>query len=113
MQLDVSAEVLLSQLGYSHSEASIKQAQKVINSTKNFNKFSKHIFSLNDQLKKMHASVMLSNSKNYLKIKCDENDSKEIISEFQETVNHWSQKYNIKIEKINNKLVYYILGVLN
>ena len=34
MQLDVSAEVILSQLGYSKNDASLQQAEKIINSTK-------------------------------------------------------------------------------
>ena len=78
MQLDVSAEVILSQLGYSKNDASLQQAEKIINSTSNFDKFSKHIFTLNDHLKKMNAYVALSNKSDYLKIKCDENDSNEI-----------------------------------
>ena len=52
MQLDVSAEVILSQLGYSKSESSLQQAQAMIDSTTNFDKFAKHIFTLNDHLKK-------------------------------------------------------------
>ena len=57
MQLDVSAEVILSQLGYSKSDASLQQAEKIIGLTSNFDKFSKHIFTLNDHLKKMNAYV--------------------------------------------------------
>ncbi len=53
MQLEVSAEVILSQLGYSQNEASLKQAQKMIEVTQGFDKFAKHILSLNDHLKKM------------------------------------------------------------
>lgn len=51
MQLDVSAEVILSQLGYSKSESSLKQAEKMIEATTNFDKFAKHILTLNDHLK--------------------------------------------------------------
>ncbi|MBP9490193.1 MAG: hypothetical protein KBE77_01965 [Aliarcobacter sp.] len=112
MQLEVSAEVILSQLGYSKSEASLKQAEKMIESTKNFDKFAKHIFTLNDHLKKMNAYVGLSNKSNYLKIKCDENDSTEILEEFHEEVSHWAEKYNVKLEKLDNKHIYYILGTL-
>ncbi|GGD50027.1 hypothetical protein GCM10012288_25060 [Malaciobacter pacificus] len=110
MQLDVSPEVLLSQLGYSKSESSLAQAEKMISSTSNFDKFSKHIFSLNDHLKKMNAYVGLSNKTDYLKIKCDENDADEILEEFHEEVNHWANKYNVKLEKLDNKPIYYILG---
>ena len=112
MQLEVSAEVILSQLGYSKNEASLKQAQKMIDVTTNFEKFAKHIFSLNDHLKKMNAYVGLSNKTDYLKIKCDENDSDEILQEFHEEVSHWADKYNVKLEKLDNKHIYYILGTI-
>ena len=111
MQLDVSAEVILSQLGYSKSEASLQQAQAMIDSTNNFDKFAKHIFTLNDHLKKMNAYVGLSNKTDYLKIKCDENDSKEILDAFHETVLAWAKKYNVDIERLDKKPIYYILGV--
>ena len=112
MQLEVSAEVILSQLGYSKSETSLKQAKKMIESTNNFDKFAKHIFTLNDHLKKMNAYVGLSNKSNYLKIKCDENDSNEILQEFHDEVSHWASKYNVKLEKLDNKHIYYILGTI-
>ncbi|MCP4971048.1 MAG: hypothetical protein GY932_10680 [Arcobacter sp.] len=112
MQLNISPEVLLSQLGYAKSESSLKNAQKVIEETKDFDKFSKHIISLNDHLKKMNAYVGISNSTQYLKIKCDENDADEIINEFHEEVSHWANKYNVNLEKINQKPVYYILGTI-
>ena len=110
MQLDVSAEVILSQLGYSKSEASLKQAEKMMEETANFNKFAKHIFTLNDHLKKMNAYVGLSNKYHHLKIKCDENDSAEILEEFHEEVSHWADKYHVKLEKSDKKHLYYILG---
>lgn len=110
MQLDISPEVLLSQLGYSKSESSLSQAESIMGNTKNFDKFSKHIISLNDHLKKMNAYVGLSNSTKYLKIKCDENDADEILEEFHEEVAHWANKYNVNLEKLDNKEVYYILG---
>ena len=111
MQLEVSAEVILSQLGYSKSESSLKQAQKMIEKTSNFEKFAKHIFALNDHLKKMNAYVGLSNTTDHLKIKCDENDSKEILDGFHETVLNWAKKYNVDIERLDKKPIYYILGV--
>lgn len=112
MQLEVSAEVILSQLGYSKSEASLKQAEIMIESTIDFDKFAKHILTLNDHLKKMNAYVGLSNKSNYLKIKCDENDSDEILEEFHNEVLHWANKYNVKLQKLDNKPIYYILGTI-
>lgn len=110
MQIDISPEVLLSQLGYAKNDSSLKQAEQIISGTKNFDKFSKHVISLNDHLKKMNAYVALSNSSNYLKIKCDENDAAEILDEFHEEVSHWAGKYNVNVEKLDKKHVYYILG---
>jgi protein subunit release factor A len=112
MQLDVSAEVILSQLGYSKNDSSLQQAEKMISNTTNFDKFSKHIFSLNDHLKKMNAYVALSNKTDYLKIKCEENDSEEILQEFHDEVSHWADKYNVKLQKIDNRPIYYIVGTI-
>lgn len=112
MQIEISPEVLLSQLGYAKNDSALKQAEQIIVKTKDFNKFSKHILSLNDHLKKMNAYVALSNSSDYLKIKCDENDADEIIEEFHEEVSHWANKYNVSLEKLKNKQVYYILGII-
>ncbi|QDF29730.1 hypothetical protein [Halarcobacter anaerophilus] len=111
MQIEVSPEVLLSQLGYTKSESSLKQAENIMEQTKDFNKFSKHVISLNDNLKKMNAYVALSNSSEHLKIKCDENDANEILEEFHNEVNNWADKYNVSLQKLDNKPVYYILGI--
>jgi hypothetical protein len=110
MQINVSPEVILSQLGYSKSDSSILQAEKMMLNTNNFDKFSKHIFSLNDNLKKMNAYVGLSNKTSYLKIKCDENDADQIINEFHKEVGHWSNKYNVQVEQLDKKPIYYIIG---
>ncbi len=110
MHLDVSAEVLLSQLGYTKTENSLSQAQKMIDNTKGFEKFSKHIISLHDHIKKMNAYVGLSNKTDFFKIKCDENDAPEILEEFHQEVAHWSNKYNVALERLDQKPIYYILG---
>lgn len=113
MQLEMSPEVVLSQLGYSKSESALKQAEIMIKNTKDFEKFAKHIISLNDHLKKMNAYVGFSNKTEFLKIKCDENDSSEILEEFHEEVLHWADKYNVKLQQISNRPIYYILGTTN
>jgi len=112
MQINVSPEVILSQLGYSKSFSSLQQAEKMISSTNNFDKFSKHIFSLNDHLKKMNAYVGLSNKTDYLKIKCDANDANEVLEGFHDEVSHWAGKYNIKLQQLDNKPIYYIIGTV-
>jgi hypothetical protein len=113
MQLEMSPEVVLSQLGYSKSESALKQAEIMIKNTKDFEKFAKHIISLNDHLKKMNAYVGFSNKTEYLKIKCDENDSSEILTEFHEEVSHWADKYGVQVQQISERPIYYILGVNN
>jgi len=113
MQLEMSPEVVLSQLGYSKSDSALKQAEIMINNTKDFEKFAKHIISLNDHLKKMNAYVGFSNKTEYLKIKCDENDSDEILEEFHNEVSHWANKYNVKLEQLAGKPIYYILGAVS
>ena len=110
MHLDMTPQTLASLLGYSDSEASLAMIQKMMENTPSFDKFAKHIISLNDSLKHLNAYVTLSNSVDKLKIKCEGNDSKELDDEFEELVTHWSEKYNITLQKVENKKVYYIIG---
>ena len=112
MQIDMTAEVLVSQLGYSKNEQTIKQAQKIIDNTNGFDKFSKHLIGLSDHLKHMNAFIALSNSENYLKIKSGNEDATEILKEFHNEVEHFSNKYNVRVKKVPNKEVYYILGIM-
>lgn len=42
-----------------------------------------------------------------------ENDSKEIIEEFHDAVWKWAEKYNVELERLDKKPIYYILGVSN
>ena len=51
MNLELNANSLLVQLGYAQNEASLKQMQSIIDNTKGFDKFSKHILSLVDHIK--------------------------------------------------------------
>jgi len=110
MHLDITPEVIISQLGIGHTNSAIEQVEKTIQNTKDFDKFSKHIISLNDKLKHMHGFVALSNSESYFKIKCDNTDSDELLKEFTNEVNHWSHKYEVELQKVDNKDVYYIVG---
>ena len=111
MHLEITPEVIVSQLEIGKTEASLKQAEQAMKNTKDFEKFSKHIISLNDKLKHMNGFVSLSNSEPYFKIKCDtKNDSAEVVAEFTQEINHWSSKYDVELKKVDNKDVYYILG---
>jgi len=112
MHLDITPEVLVSQLSIGKTDTALDLATKAIANTNQFDKFSKHIISLNDKLKHMNGFVSLSNSEPYLKIKCDtDKDSDEIIKEFTQEVHHWADKYNVELKKVDNKDVYYIIGI--
>tara|TARA_B110000046_G_C12604186_1_gene238097 strand:+ start:132 stop:470 length:339 start_codon:yes stop_codon:yes gene_type:complete len=110
MNLEITPEVIASQLSIGKTESSLKQINTNINNTQNFVNFSKHIISLNDKLKHMNAYVGLSNNESYFKIKCNDIDNNEIEKEFLNEINHWSKKYNVKLKKLEDKNVFYIVG---
>jgi len=110
MHIDITPEVIVTQLNLGHGEATLEQTKKAINTTKNFNKFSKHILSLNDKLKHINGYIALSNSKPCFKIKCDTVENSEILKEFTDITTLWSEKYDVAIQKVDNKDVYYIIG---
>lgn len=110
MDINLTPEALLSQLGYSKTTHSIKQMENIINNTNGFDNFSKHILALHDQLAHLKGFVALSNSKDVFKIKRSEEVSKEIQDEFSNLVENWSSKYKVAIEKVQNKPTYYIIG---
>jgi len=109
MSIKADIENILIQLDYPVNEATKKQMEAIANNTPGFFSFAKHIFSLNDELKKIGAAVAMSNSKDYLKIKLPEEESDKV-EEFEEIINHWSNKYKVKLQKVDNKNTYYILG---
>ncbi len=109
MSINVTPENLLIQMGYPVKEATLSQIERIISNTEGFDKFAKHIIALNDELKRFNAIVAMSNSNDYLKIKCDSHDAEEI-SAFVEIVNHWSEKYKVDLQKVEGKNTYYILG---
>jgi len=110
MQMDLSAEALLSQLGYSKTDSSLEQMEKIIDNTSEFDRFSKHLLSLNDNLASIKGFVGMSSTQDSLKIKGSDCTAKEICEEFRYTVESWANKYKIDIEKVENKPTYYIIG---
>jgi len=110
MQIELTPEALLAQLGYAASDKSIEQIKRTITNTKGYEHFSKHILSLHDELAHIKGFVALSNSKDVFKIKGSEDTSKEIQNEFNELVKHWAEKYKVEIEQVGKKPTYYILG---
>ncbi len=112
MHLDLTPEALLAQLGYSKTEQTLTQMNKIIENTKDFAKFSPHLPSFNDALAVEKGFIAMSNSENYLKIKCDEDSNADNLSAFTELVEHWADKYKLELKKVNNKNTYYIIGHL-
>jgi hypothetical protein len=110
MDINLTPEALLSQLGYTKTEPSIKQMEKTMDNTNGFNNFSKHILALHDQLAPMKGFIALSNSKDVFKIKRSQEVSKEIDEEFVNIVEGWADKYKIELQKVAKKPTYYIIG---
>ena len=102
-------EAMLTQLGYVPNEALVKQIEDIIKETKGYEKIQKHIMDLNDHLKVNNAYVALSNSKNRFKIKI-ESPTPELAQEAHEKIAHFSEKFKVGVEKLENKETYYILG---
>jgi len=109
MSIKADVENILIQLNYPVNESTTKQLETIIENTPNFFDFAKHIFSLNDELKKFDAVVAMSNSNNYLKLKCDSKIDSEI-ADFKETIESWANKYKVKLKQVENKNTFYILG---
>ena len=109
MHIEMTPENLLIQLSYPVKQSTLEQMQRIMQNTKNFDNFSKHIISLNDEVKRFAGVVTVSNTKDYLKIKTDSSSPKEIEA-FEEVINSWSKKYKVKLQKVDGKNTYYILG---
>lgn len=102
-------EAVLIQLGYVPNEALLKQLEKIEENTQGYEKIQKHIMDLHDHLRVDDAYVAMSNSNDCFKIKID-TPSPEMAQEAHEKVKHFSEKYKVKVEKLNNKNTYYIVG---
>jgi hypothetical protein len=110
MHLELTTEALLTQLGYISTEQTLRQMSDIIQNSKNFHKFSQHIPSFNDALAVEKGFIAMSNSKNYLKIKCNEDTSADNISAFRTLVRHWADKYKLELQEVEGKNTYYIIG---
>jgi hypothetical protein len=109
MNIELTPENLLIQLGYPVKEATLAQMQRIIDNTPGFEKFAKHILTLNDEVKRFAGVVAMSNSKDYLKVKTDSTNPEEIEA-FTEYVKQWAEKYKVALQKVEGKNTYYILG---
>jgi hypothetical protein len=103
--IDLPNEGLLKQLGYTPNPAMLSKLDNVIENTKDFEVFDKHIINLNDILKQHDSYVGISNSHDYLKIK-----SKSSSKEAEEIIHNWADKYKVDLAKLDGTDTYYILG---
>ena len=111
MQLEMTAEAVLKQLGYIITEQSLAQMNRIIEHTKGFNDFSKHLLSLGDALAIHKATITMSNSVDSLKIKCHTASADNLFA-FDSLVQKWSQKYKVTLQHEKEKNLYYIQGIL-
>ncbi|DAB28457.1 MAG: hypothetical protein A2513_01820 [Sulfurimonas sp. RIFOXYD12_FULL_33_39] len=102
-------EAMLTQLGYVPNDALLKQLQRIEENTTGYEKIQKHIMDLHDHLKIDDAYVAMSNSNDFFKIKI-ESQSPEIEEEAHEKIRHFSEKFKVAINKLENKNTYYIVG---
>ncbi len=105
----MTQEAILKQLGYTPNEALFEQLTKIEKNTQGYEKIQKHIVDLHDTLKVDNGYVALSNSKDYFKIKVEAPTS-ELEQEAFEKIEHFAQKFKVKLEKLPNKATYYIIG---
>ena len=102
-------DAMLKQLGYAPNDALIKQLKDIEANTTGYEKIQKHIMDLHDTLKIDGSFVALSNSVDSFKIKIEAN-STELVQEAHEKIQHFSDKFKVTVEKLDNKETYYILG---
>ena len=100
---------ILTQLGYVPNETLIQQFNHIKNNTSGYDKIEKHLIGLHNSLMPLHGYIAMSNSKDYLKIKVEQpNDA--LRQEALDKIEKFAQKFKVKLEKINNKDTFYILG---
>lgn len=108
--MKISKEGILAQLGYNVNDNSIKQLENIEKNTSGFENIKKHIITLNDHLKHLQSYVAMSNSNPYFKIKIDAK-KEEFIKEAKDIIQKWSNKYNVELQKVQNRETYYIVGI--
>ncbi|MFA5234301.1 MAG: hypothetical protein WC390_07880 [Sulfurimonas sp.] len=102
-------EAMLTQLGYVPNSALLEQLDRIVENTTGYEKIQKHIMDLHDHLKVDDSYVAMSNSNDCFKIKID-SKTPEIAQEAHEKIKHFSEKYKVKVDKLENKNTYYIVG---
>jgi len=112
MHIELTPDALLRQLDYPVNEHTLEQVDRVIKNTPDYRHLSKHILALKDHIAHYYGFVALSNSKDFLKIKCELDETQETIEAFKEATESWANKYKVKLEQVGQKPTYYIVGQL-
>ena len=107
--MQLQRDAMLRQLGYVPNPALLNQLAKIEDNTHGYEKIQKHIMDLHDHLKVDGSYVAMSNSEDYFKVKV-EAVSDELAQEAHEKIKHFSDKFKVKVKKLENKETYYILG---
>jgi len=110
MHIDLTPEALLTQFDYPVNEHTLEQIRKAIDNTPGFDHFSKHLLSLKDTLSHYGGTIALSNSHPYFKVKCEENNTQEMIGAFRDAIQKWAEKYKVSLQQVGSKPTYYIIG---
>jgi hypothetical protein len=110
MHLELTPEALLKQLGYSVTEQTLKQINTILEKSEGLSAFLPHIPSFADALAVEKGYIAMSNSVDHLKIKCDADENADNLNAFTDLVNRWADKYKLKLQKVENKPTYYIIG---
>ncbi len=112
MHIELTPDALLRQLDYPVNENTLEQINIIINNTPDYKHLSKHILTLKDHIAHYYGFIAMSNSKDYLKIKCEPDESKDNIKAFSDALDAWGKKYKVKLEKVDKTPTYYIVGQL-
>ncbi len=105
----MQTDAILNQLGYMSNEALTDQVARIIENTQGFEKIEKHIIDLHKALQIENSYVAMSNSNDYFKIKI-ESPSAALKEAALEKIEHFSNKYKVKLQKVEGKDTYYIIG---
>ena len=109
MHLELTPEAILKQLSYPVTEQTLAQLSSIMENTPQLEKFLPHLPSFTDALAVEKGYVAMSNSKPYLKVKCDADQSADNLSAFTTLVEHWADKYKLQLQKANDT-TFYIIG---
>jgi hypothetical protein len=102
-------DAMLTQLGYAPNDALMSQLERIENNTIGYEKIRKHIMDLHDTLKVDGSFVAMSNTNDDFKIKIEAR-SPALAQEAHEKIRHFSDKFKVKVDKLDNKETYYIVG---